>query len=80
MLYIAEALPHSTTIPTLRSKGDTDLFKEANDIIADLCQPDDDVVDVDVVECGMVSAFSACLIQNQVPAVHRREEVLVFPK
>lgn len=51
-------------------KQNTDLFKEANDIIADLCQADNDVVDVDVVERGVVSAFSSCLVQNQVPAVH----------
>lgn len=49
---------------------DAHLFEEANDILADLRQADDDVVDVDVVECGVVSAFSASLVQNQVPAVH----------
>lgn len=68
--------------PTLRLRGNranTDLFKEANDVLADLRQADDDVVDVDVVECGVVAAFSASLIQNQVPAVHGRQEMLVFP-
>lgn len=59
-----------TTLPNVHYRGDADLFKEANDIVADLRQANNDIVDVDVVECGVVSAFSASLVQNQVPAVH----------
>lgn len=47
------------------------LFKEPDDILTDLRQPDDDIVHEDVVQGGMISALSPGLRQNQVPAVHR---------
>lgn len=58
----------------------TDLLEEPDDVLGDLGQTNDDVVHVDVVEGGMVPALSACLIQDQIPAVDRGEQVLVFPK
>lgn len=47
------------------------LFKEPDDILADLRQPDDDIVHEDVVQGGVISALPPGLRQNQVPAVHR---------
>lgn len=41
-------------------------------------QPDNDVVVVDVAESRMVSALPPGLVQNQIPAVHSGEEVLVL--
>lgn len=41
-----------------------DLFEEPDDVLADLCQANDDIVDVDIVKCGMISAFSSSLVQN----------------
>lgn len=39
----------------------------------------DDVVEVEVAERGVVLALSAHLVQQQVPAVYRRQQVLVLP-
>lgn len=58
---------------------DTDLFEEPDDIIADLSQANDDVVDVDVIKRGMISAFSSSLVQYQIPAVYWWKKVLFFP-
>ena len=55
------------------------LLEEPDDVLADLGQADDDVVGVDVVEGGVVTALTSCLVQDQVPAVHRRQQVLVLP-
>lgn len=57
----------------------THLLKQADDIFADLRQAHDDVVGVDVAECGVITALPPHLVQHQVPAVHRGQEVLVFP-
>lgn len=57
----------------------TDLFEEPDDVLADLSQANNDIIHVDVVKCGMISAFSSSLVQNQIPAVYWREEVLFFP-
>lgn len=57
----------------------TDLLKEADDVLADLGQTHDDVVGVDVAEGGVVSALAPRLVQQQVPAVHRGQQVLVLP-
>lgn len=56
------------------------LFKEPDDILTDLRQPDDDIVHEDVIQGGMISALSTGLCQNQVPAVHRGKQVLIFPR
>lgn len=56
------------------------LFEEPDDILTDLRQPDDDIVHEDVIQGGVVSALPTGLRQNQVPAVHRRKEVLIFPR
>ena len=42
-------------------------------------QPDNDVVVVDVAERGVVAALAPRLVQHQVPAVHRGQQVLVLP-
>ena len=42
-------------------------------------QADNDVVVVDVAERGVVAALASRLVQNQVPAVHRGQQVLVLP-
>ena len=58
----------------------TDLLEEADDVLADLGEADDDIVGVDVVEGGVVPAFPPGLVQYQVPAVHTGQQVLVFPE
>ena len=55
------------------------LLEEPDDVLADLGQAHDDVVGVDVVERGVVAALAPRLVQDQVPAVHRRQQVLVLP-
>lgn len=55
------------------------LFEESDDILTDLGEADDYIVHEDVIEGGMVSALPPGLMQNQIPTVHRREEVLVLP-
>lgn len=50
----------------------SDLFEESGDILAHVCQADNDVVVVDVAESGVISALSPGLVQNQVPAVNSR--------
>lgn len=57
----------------------THLLEQADDIVADLHQAHNDVVGVDVAERGMITALPPHLVQYQVPAVHRGQEVLVFP-
>lgn len=44
-----------------------------------MCQADNDVIVVEVAEGSMVSALSPRLVQNEVPAVHCRQQVLVLP-
>lgn len=58
----------------------TDLLEEPDDVLADLGETHDDVVGVDVVERGVVAALPARLVQDQVPAVDRRQEVLLLPE
>lgn len=58
----------------------TDLLEQADDVLADLGQADDHVVGVEVAEGGVVPAFSPRLVQHQVPAVYRGQQVLVFPE
>lgn len=60
-----------------RLNSSSDLFKEPDDILAHVCQPDNDVVVVDVAERGVVSALAPRLLQHQIPAVHSGHEVLV---
>lgn len=55
------------------------LFEESDDILADLWEADDDVVHEDVIEGGMISTLPPGLMQDQIPTVHGREEVLVLP-
>ncbi len=43
-----------------------------------MCQTDNDVVVVDVAESGVVSALPPGLVQDQIPAVHSRQEILVL--
>lgn len=45
-----------------------------------MSQTDNDVVVVDVAESGVVSALSPGLVQDQVPAVHSGQEILVLPE
>jgi len=56
----------------------SDLFEKSDDILAHVCQADNDIVVVDVTESGVVSAFSSGLVQDQIPAVHSGEKILVF--
>ncbi len=48
----------------------TDLLEQADDVLADLGQADDDIVGVQVAEGGVVTALSPRLVQHQVPAVY----------
>lgn len=59
--------------------GGPDLFEKSDDILSDVCQADNDVIVVEVAEGSMVSALSPRLVQNEVPAVHCRQQVLVLP-
>lgn len=43
-----------------------------------MCQTDNDVVVVDVAESGVVSALPPGLVQDQIPAVHSGQEILVL--
>lgn len=47
-----------------KKKGvkDADLFEEPDDVLADLSQANDDIVDVNVVKCGVISTFSSSLV------------------
>lgn len=58
--------------------SDFDLFEESDDILAHVCQTDNDVVVVDVAESGVVPALPSGLFQDQIPAVHSRKKILVF--
>lgn len=55
------------------------LFKHPGGVLAYLHEPHNDVVQVDVTQGGVVFALSPHLVQEQIPAVHRRQQVLVFP-
>lgn len=55
------------------------LLEEASGVLADLDEAGDDVVEVEVAERGVVSALSLHLAQQQVPAVQRRQHVLILP-
>lgn len=55
------------------------LLQQSRGVLADLHEPHDDVVEVDVAQRGVVLALSPHLVQQQVPAVDRGEQVLVFP-
>lgn len=55
---------------TCKDQFHSDLFEESGDILAHMCQADNDIVVVDVAESGVVSALSPGLVQNQIPAVH----------
>lgn len=63
----------------MRKKRD-DLLEQADHVLTDLGQANNDIVGVDVTEGGMVTTLSPRLIQHQVPAVYRRQQVLVFPE
>lgn len=56
------------------------LFKEPDDILTDLRESDNDIVHEDVIQGSMISALPPSLGQNQVPAVHGRKEMLIFPE
>ncbi len=58
--------------------SNSDLFEKSDDILAHVCQADNDVVVVDVAESGVVSALSPGLLQDQIPAVHSGHEILVL--
>ena len=56
------------------------LLEKPRGVLADLHEPHDDVVEVDVTERGVVLALPPHLVQQQVPAVHWGQQVLVFPE
>lgn len=58
--------------------SNSDLFEKSDDILAHVCQTDNDVVVVDVTESGVVSALPPGLLQDQIPAVHSGHEILVL--
>lgn len=60
--------------------SDSDLFEKSDDILAHVCQTDNDVVVVDVAESGVVSALPPGLVQDQIPAVHSGQEIVVLPE
>lgn len=58
--------------------SDSDLFEKSDDILAHVCQTDNDVVVIDVAQSGVVSALPPGLLQDQIPAVHSGHEILVL--
>ena len=58
--------------------SDSDLFEQPDDILAHVCQADNDVVVVDVAEHGVVSALPPGLVQDQIPAIHSGQQILVL--
>lgn len=62
------------------TKKYTHLLKETSRILADLGKAWYDVVEVEVAESGMVTTLALHLSQQQVPAVHRRQHILLLPK
>ena len=54
------------------------LFKHPGGVLAYLHEPHDDIVQIDVTQSGVVFALSSHLVQEQIPAVHWRQQVLVF--
>lgn len=56
------------------------LFKHPGGILTYLHEAHNHVVQIDVTQGCMVFAFSPHLVQEQIPAVHWRQQVLVFPK
>jgi len=72
--------PDGSPLSRALHRGFGYLFEEPDDILTDLRQPDDDIVHEDVIQGGVISALSPGLRQNQVPAVHRGEQVLIFPR
>lgn len=55
------------------------LLEETGGILADLHYAHDDVVEVQVAKSGMISALPPHLVQQQIPAVHWWQKVLVLP-
>lgn len=55
------------------------LLQQPRRVLADLHEPHDDVVEVDVAQRGVVFTLPPHLVQQQVPAVDRRQQVLVSP-
>lgn len=56
------------------------LFKHPGGILTYLHEPHNHIVQIDVTQSRMVFALSSYLVQKQVPAVHRGQQVLVFPE
>lgn len=73
LVTVRGAWPHSFN-------SHSDLFEKSDDIFTHVRQTDNDVVVVDVAECGVVFALASGLIQDQIPAVHSGEEILIFPE
>lgn len=48
------------------------LLEEAPWVLTDLCKAGNDVVEVEVRQSGVVAALPLHLLQQQVPAIHRR--------
>ena len=65
---------------TKRRAKQSHLFEKPCGVLADLHEPHDDVVEVDVAERGVILALPPHLVQQQVPAVHWGQQVLVFPE
>lgn len=60
-------------------KNTSDLFHKTCGVFTNLHKAHDDVVQINVAQCRMIFALPSNLVQQQVPAVHRRQEILVFP-
>lgn len=56
------------------------LFKHSGGILTYLHEPHNHIVQVDVTQGCMVFAFSSHLVQEQIPAVYWRQQILVFPR
>lgn len=58
----------------------TYLFKHPSGILTYLHEPHNHIVQIYVTQGGVIFAFSPHLVQEQIPAVHWRQQVLVLPK
>lgn len=56
------------------------LLEEAPRVLADLHEAWDDVVEIDVTERGVVPALPLHLVEQEIPAVHWGQHILILPR
>lgn len=56
----------------------SNLLEQTCGVLTDLHEAHDDIVEVNITQSGVVFTLPSYLVQQQIPAVHGRQEVLVF--